>query len=539
MLGNSDSGSPWLSRRTFVQSAALAALGVATGSGTATGTEPGKATGPSSRRIDQNRLQETFMTRTESARAQVLNDTLPEYETGTTTDGFIGSFTKSLPHNEYGEVDTDAYETLLDALYGEAAFEDVPLAGDRKLINPSAARSATMRGPDAGVGPLPPAPEFDSAENAIETVELYWMALARDIPFSDYPNDGTIQAAADELSNLGADEYGLSTDASTLFRAKGRQNGPFISQFLYKDIPRGKAYQDQKRPVYEPGEDFMTDFHEWLSVQRGNQPSEDTSLDSARYITTGRDLATYVDGNLPGKMFRNAALILYDMEVPLADGLPSSAVQAQTIDYNQMQVPSAVPAVIQQVIRYTWFNKWLLHRRARPEVIGGRLHVDAAADNDKSYPLDPLLGDSEAIARVRDAFATDLLPQAYPQGSPCHPSYPAGHSTIAGACTAVLKAFFDTEAVIDDPVAPSDDGSELESIDATLTVGEELNKLATNNARGRDFAGIHYYSDGLEGIRGGEQFAIDWLEDRLEPQYDAASLSLTTIDGEDVTIDAT
>jgi hypothetical protein len=34
-----------------------------------------------------------------------------------------------------------------------------------------------------------------------------------------------------------------------------------------------------------------------------------------------------------------------------------------------------------------------------------------------------------------------------------------------------------------------------------LTVGNELNKLASNIALGRDAAGVHYRSDGVQGIR--------------------------------------
>ncbi len=32
---------------------------------------------------------------------------------------------------------------------------------------------------------------------------------------------------------------------------------------------------------------------------------------------------------------------------------------------------------------------------------------------------------------------------AFPEGSPTHPSYGAGHATVAGACVTILKAWFD------------------------------------------------------------------------------------------------
>ena len=39
-----------------------------------------------------------------------------------------------------------------------------------------------------------------------------------------------------------------------------------------------------------------------------------------------------------------------------------------------------------------------------------------------------------------------LLSLAFAEGSPKHPSYPAGHGAVAGACITVLKFFFDGDA---------------------------------------------------------------------------------------------
>ena len=49
-----------------------------------------------------------------------------------------------------------------------------------------------------------------------------------------------------------------------------------------------------------------------------------------------------------------------------------------------------------------------------------------------------------------EASATVHLPMAFAEGSPMHPAYGAGHATVAGACVTVLKAFFDTSAVLAD-----------------------------------------------------------------------------------------
>ena len=127
---------------------------------------------------------------------------------------------------------------------------------------------------------------------------------------------------------------------------------------------------------------------------------------------------------------------------------------------------------------------------------------------------------------------------AYPEGSPLHPAYPAGHAAIAGACTTVLKAFFKESFVMPQPVEASADGlSLLPYRGSDLTVGGELNKLASNIALGRDAAGVHWRSDGIEGIKLGEAVAI-WILRDLRGTYheDFQGFSLTKFDGTPITI---
>ena len=176
-------------------------------------------------------------------------------------------------------------------------------------------------------------------------------------------------------------------------------------------------------------------------------------------------------------------------------------------------------------------------------------HDEAGAD-ESLIPGDLL--DSEALARTKEKFGSYLLPQAYAEGSPTHPSYPAGHSVVAGAGVTVLKAFFDGdyEFPASEKVVPTRNGSALRTaddeasamgIDETLTVRGELNKLASNMALGRNRAGIHYRTDGIEGLRLGERAAIRFLQDQLTfpNRVDEVTLSLETFDGEAVTVEPT
>jgi hypothetical protein len=172
----------------------------------------------------------------------------------------------------------------------------------------------------------------------------------------------------------------------------------------------------------------------------------------------------------------------------------------------------------------------------RPEAFGGRIHnvVTGVA----KYPIHPDVLNSAALKAVFSARKSYLLPMAYPVGSPLHPSYPAAHAVTAGAGITVLKALYNESFVIPNPVTPSDDGLSLAPYaGAALTVGGELNKLASNIALGRDAGGVHYRSDGIEGIRLGEAMAISILRDTATLYNEVfPGFSFTKYDGTPVTI---
>lgn len=139
-----------------------------------------------------------------------------------------------------------AYQALIDALSSgnSQVFEKIPLVGARKFINPQGRLAFDTEGADSHSLSIPPAPRFNSAEEAAEIVENYWMALLRDVAFDEYETHPLAQAAAAELSRLesfkGLREGGKITP-QTLFRDRllGARNGPYISQFLLKPVPFG------------------------------------------------------------------------------------------------------------------------------------------------------------------------------------------------------------------------------------------------------------------------------------------------------------
>jgi hypothetical protein len=115
-----------------------------------------------------------------------------------------------------------------------------------------------------------------------------------------------------------------------------------------------------------------------------------------------------------------------------------------------------------------------------------------------------------------------------------HPSYGAGHATVAGACVTILKAFFDHGYVLPRPYVVSTDGSGLSSVQdpsLSLTVEGELNKLAANISIGRNWAGVHYFTDYYESARLGEQVALGILAEQKLTYGENFSMTVPLFDG--------
>ena len=178
----------------------------------------------------------------------------------------------------------------------------------------------------------------------------------------------------------------------------------------------------------------------------------------------------------------------------------------------------------------------MVHRRLRPEALGGLVHQTKA--NVKKYPVHQALLDSAAVEAVYFKNKSYFLPQAYPEGCPLHPAYPSGHAAVGGACATVLKACFDESMLLPGCLQPSPDGTALVPCpNYSPTVGAEVNKLAFNVAIGREWAGIHYRSDTIAGLHLGEEVAISVLQD-LAGIYteDFKGFSLTRFNGTKILI---
>jgi hypothetical protein len=192
-----------------------------------------------------------------------------------------------------------------------------------------------------------------------------------------------------------------------------------------------------------------------------------------------------------------------------------------------------------RALKAVWFQKWFVHRRLRPEEFGGRIQIDMTGQ--RYYPIDEeIQKTSSVLERVFKKYGTYLLPMAFPEGSPTHPAYGAGHATVAGACVTILKAWFDESFILPNPVVPNKDGTKLVPYEGDdknkLTVEGELNKIAANIAIARNGAGVHWRTDYSASVKLGEAIAIGILQEQKLTFNENFSFTLTKFDGTAITI---
>jgi hypothetical protein len=467
-----------------------------------------------------------------------------------------GTYTKGLPHDSFGRVNLNAYQTFKTALNsGEFSdFQNIIMGGTRTLNGPQAGLAFCLVALDNaqfGQPQVPPPPAAASDQNATELLEHYWASLLRDVAFTDYPSNPRVALAAAELGSqptyLGPRSRSGQVPANLLFRGvfPGETLGPYISQFFLQPTFFGSQPIGQQQVTYLPNIDYGTNFAEWLDIQNGidtglqNQP--DPHL---RYRRNGRDLAAFTHVDVLYQAYFTAFLVLAGIDAPLNPGNPYNDSTAENGfgTFGGPDIAGTLAAVSGVALNAVWYQKWFVHLRPRPEAIGGLVHLIKTAQGNKTdVKLSNVILNSVGLQQSFNKYGTWLLSQAFPEGSPTHPAYPTGHGTVGGACITVLKFFFDGNFVIPNPVVPTSDGLSLVPYTGSdagqLTINGELNKLGHNVSFGHGIhAGIHWRSDTDTSLLLGEAVALSFLKDRAKTYNEPFTVTLTKFDGTTATI---
>lgn len=370
---------------------------------------------------------------------------------------------------------------------------------------------------------------------------------------------------------------------------EGDDIGPYLSQFLLIGntgigdndlkvtdgmITYGAITIDQRVRVAAE-RDYMQKWEEWYDVQNAARVSGLESYDPThkrRFIYTPRDLATYVHFDALYEAYLNACLIMLAQGIPFDPGIPFQ--EDDTRDHQQgfahfggPHILSLVTEVATRALKAVRFQKYNVHRRCRPEVLAARITkadmLEKMSPELKQMKQDIGTNKHDILSKIQeingDLFESNpgtnddnyLLPMAFCEGSPMHPAYGAGHATVAGACITILKAFFDCKHVFkangedsNKAYVSVDHGKSLKEIHvfdqhgnpAHLTVEGELNKLASNISIGRNWAGVHYFSDYYESLLMGEEIAIGILEEQKLMFGENFSMSLPKFCGDTIRI---
>ncbi|HEY2800473.1 MAG TPA: hypothetical protein VGI85_07765 [Chthoniobacterales bacterium] len=477
-----------------------------------------------------------------------------------------GTYSKGLLQDGIGLVNLQAFQSFRTAIDSGnfSDWENIITGGPRTQNGPLGGQAFHLEGCDGvqlGNAPsprlqvsqivVPPAPAAASENYGTELVELYWGSLLRDVAFTDYASDPIAQQAAAELSSMptyaGPRDSSGNVTPDLLFRGvyPGDTVGPYLSQFYITPTFMGVQPISQQMIAFLPGNDFMTDPDTFLQVQNGIDTGVPLQYDpQPRYLHNGRGLTSFTHVDVLFQTFFTAYLVLGTMGAPPNPGNPyiGSRTQNGFGTFGGPDFAATLATAARAALNNVWYQKWWIHLRHRPES-GGAIarQILTGQGGTLDAQINSNVLNSQAVQASFNQYGDYFLSQAFPEGSPTHPSYPTGHGAVAGACITILKFFFDGEFVIPNPMVPVNDGLSLAPYtggDAgEITIGGELNKLAHNVSFGHGIhAGIHWRSDTESSIQLGEAVAISMLQDRALTYAEPFNINFRKIDGTIATI---
>lgn len=454
-------------------------------------------------------------------------------------------FSKTLKHDDNGLCRKDDLDRLISYLTIHGDIDSVKNSQDskstRRLEGLDSGSSFWIKGVDTQHFDMSSEVlACDSAKNICEMIEVYEKSLCRDISFYEiqqgaHPSIVRALKVLNRYNEIGA--YTGPTDANTgaitakeLFRGVGRDEttGPYVSQFLVLPFKYNTFHIDQKHNVEGDAENSVVE-ETYLGIQRGivNPPPDYTNIH--QYLYNGRVGGSAVHNDPMYFYFYNCSLILLQNGFRIQNY--GNGVSTSWTDQGPPDGLAAIADVCLGALRVAWNTKYNKCLKLRPEAMAHRVDKILSGEFNGSVfdtIYDHLSHGTETLEAVKanNQSNNHLLLLQYPEGSPTHPSFVAGHAIVAGAAVTVTKAFIETHDDKHNPVlwhmSPlhSIDGDSLvaynEADAKNMTITGELNKLASNISLCRDWAGVHYRADADKGIILGERFAISYLQTKLK-----------------------
>lgn len=375
-------------------------------------------------------------------------------------------------------------------------WDDLGLTGTMRLVNP---RAALLTSAAPG---LPDPPADHSRTAAAELLEVALAVGQADVPFHQLQPQPVLR------------QFAAEPDSQDAFRFDARHTGPYVSQLLLRDVPINGLPTPQR--VRLRAGFYGTTPATNAEILAG-RPPELQRFGGDVYIHSPRALASAVDRDPPYLLGLHAAFILQAIARPSGLFPQRSQEVGFVSDGGAVQLQCLLAAAVERVMRASWYAKFRIHRRRRPE--------ELFADQSNLHP------DWERLALPALQHLTPrCLPRLYAEGCPLHSDYPSGHAAIGGAIATVLKAWF-ADGPWPSPVE-SRDGVTLTPVSEPLTIHGEITKYAHNMGWGRNFAGIHYRSSCRGGMLLGEAIALRML--RKLP--DTEPVVITGFDGSPLAI---
>ena len=476
-------------------------------------------------------------------------------------------------------------------------------ASGMKLVDPNCKFTKSACLPTPTTYTPQPFPEWGSIDSMGQLAEIYMMSWLRDISFDDFTNTShpqysLITQCCTMLNTLmgSQSQYTpiLPATPANLFRGqtKGDKLGCYISQFmLYRPrwnlntsvlltIPAFQPHMDNIHHYYTdkfyniPMKGAADIVHtnttrrteygltatEFLNIEDGQYANHTYPgsfkpfLTNKRHILTPRDLTTIVHADYPCELAMRAAEILLSYRCPLNKHNPyrMNILSGETgpfVLFSGAELYNLIGEVTREALRLVWYYKYT-NFTARPEEIAGKIHYEA--NNILEHAEIQTMLNNVAFRNILNEHKTQnakqvpisssyhtLMPLVYPEGSPTHPSCPAGHAVAGAAACALMKAYFDEDYLVRNMfpvvcvkssdyysvasgVTTYDHDSATTAVvnlatgdENIITVGNELDKLTSNIAMGRNMAGIHYRRDAETSFMLGEQLAINMLQRKL------------------------